>query len=126
MKTGMVKLSLGLNYAVLPVIAGYLLWISIMGSRSASMRVTALDRAGVLNEEALQEKFPELAKNIRYSVGRWIVEDEQHRAVVAAWLGFVIVVTNVILLQIWVLIHWNAGRHEGAMPEKQDDCQGAG
>ena len=64
----------------------------------ASLRVTELDRAGVINEEKLREAFPSLAYNLRRDVGRWIAEKDRRAAYRLGAIGTVVALVNLALM----------------------------
>ena len=76
------------------------LWVeaTFLAPGQASMQVTALDRAGVINEAKLQESFPHLAKNPRRDIGRWVAKAGLDNASLSSGLGaffaFLCVVTS--------------------------------
>ncbi len=82
--------------AVLGFVGGWGYHYVLVGL-SAPMRVTELDRAGVINEEALKKAFPDLAVNTRVEVGRWIAEDERQAASDAILAGLCLSVVNLAL-----------------------------
>ena len=68
-------------------------WIAPMGAPS---RVTALDRAGILDEAKLREEYPTLAQNLRYNLGMWIAEKERKTALLSAGMATVAAAVNVM------------------------------
>lgn len=76
----------------------YTAWIVSMG---APLRVTALDRAGVVNEAKLRQEYPNLATNLRHDLGMWIAEEERKAAIYNAQMGTAIVFVNVALIWMW-------------------------
>ena len=67
------------------------LWVeaTFLAPMDASMRVTDLDRAEVINEAKLRESFPHLAKNTRRDLGRWIARAGLDNASLSSGLGAV-------------------------------------
>ena len=74
------------------------IWIAFIGPVGASARVTALDRAGVINEAKLRQSYPNLAENLRYKLGEWIAENELQTAFLVTKTGAIAVAVNLLLL----------------------------
>ena len=66
----------------------------------APSRVTALDRAGVVNQDKLREEFPTLADNPRRDVGMGIAEMERKAASLLAAAGIIIAFVNLGLVLV--------------------------
>jgi hypothetical protein len=97
-RTARDKVALVCNIAALVVIVVlwvYGNWIASMGAPS---RITALDRAGVMNEARLSEAFPSLADNPRRDVGMWVAEKERNSASALAVAGVAIAFVNLGLI----------------------------
>jgi len=73
----------------------YAAWVA---SLDACMRVTSLDRAGVINEAKLREAWPNLAVNLRHDLGMWISEKPRKTACFAAVAGAVVAAGNLVLV----------------------------
>lgn len=71
------------------LIACLALWAhsSLLLPLHASMRVTDLDRADVIDNQKLIAARPELAENARFKVARYIAGTAEERAVAAAQVG---------------------------------------
>lgn len=65
---------------------------------AGASRITTLDRAGVINEEALREHFPQLAENMRYNLGMWTEAPGRSAAVKTAMLGTFVVAGNLAIV----------------------------
>ena len=71
------------------------------------MRVTDLDRNGVINEDKLQECHPELAKNLRHNLGVWISEEEHRTTIKVAVLGVAVTGLNLFVLLVCRIVCTN-------------------
>ena len=87
-------------------IAGWAYFVSFT-TLSAPMRITTLDRAGVLDEAKLREAYPDLAVNFRLNLGMWVAQKERQAASRAALMGTTAAVVNILL----VLLLRQAKRH---------------
>jgi hypothetical protein len=81
----MLAFVVGLGYA-------YVLW-----PLGGPVRITELDRAGVINEAKLRESFPDLAVNLRHDLGMCVAEIEREGAQFVVWMGIGAAVINVLL-----------------------------
>ncbi len=79
------------------VVAGFAVgwgYVALVVPLDAQMRVTEIDRAGVINEEALQQSYPQLADSVRDRLGPWIAEKDHHAALFFAGLGTLVAAVN--------------------------------
>ena len=83
---------------VLAALWAHAVKIAAMGAR---IRVTALDRAEVVNEEKLRKAFPSLADDIRGALGRWIAEEDRRAAYRLGAIGTVVALVNLVL--VWMV-----------------------
>jgi len=65
---------------------------------NAAMRITDLDRVGVIDETKLRQAYPALADNLRYNLGMWVAEMEREAASVAFATGVAVAVFNIVLM----------------------------
>ncbi len=72
---------------------------SVFLSHSGVFRVAALDRAQVIDENALRDFNPDLASNLRYNVGVWITE-KYARALDRFWLCEVVFTLGGLILVV--------------------------
>ena len=79
------------------VVALFFAYQRVFLSVAGAKYVTTLDRAGVLLEERLVEYDPNLAHNMRYSVGNYITQDYEHALSVALLIWAVVVGINLYI-----------------------------
>ena len=89
----------------------YLDWVVRM---DAPLRMTELDRAGVIDEGKLRQWRPDLAENLRRNLGLWVAEQDHRAALNATQAGLVVALLNIVFL---VFLHCAQRRspvtHEG-------------
>jgi len=98
LRTGIGRTLLLWNVLALVAFAAIWLYATWLLPVEAPMRVTALDRAGIIDEGKLRETYPDLAENIRWNLGRWITEADRNTAVSAAAIGTVIAALNIMAI----------------------------
>lgn len=86
------------NAVVLVALVIGLARMALMSALCAKVRITALDRVGVINKEKLEEEFPRLAVNPRHTLAMWIVEDELAQLKIALIVGIAAAVGNILLV----------------------------
>jgi len=70
---------------------------------AAGMRVTELDRHGAINEDALRQWNPDMAKNVRGTLGPWIAGEAISSARVLAATGLVVGLLHPVVLAVVLL-----------------------
>jgi hypothetical protein len=104
MNRGLWKALLALNYVALAFFIAVTVYASLVVTLVGPLRVTALDRAGVFNEDKLKEFDSEngtdLASNLRYNVGRWIAGPGITTAVHCGYTAIAVAISNIILLHL--------------------------
>ena len=108
---------LGINYGAIVFFASCWIYAGVVVSLQGPLRVAALDRAQVFNEERLREFNPELAENIRPNLGRWIPQGERKAAIRFTQLGMLVGVINVVVLHLG---RSRPHREGGSLQEKGD------
>jgi len=86
------------NVVAIATFAAGLAYASCITAMSAPSRITALDRAGVLDETKLRESYPSLAVNLRRDLGMWIAEKERQAAYFAVGIGIAVAAVNLLLI----------------------------
>ncbi len=69
----------------------------------AGLGIAELDRAGVINEDALRKHYPDLAENTRHNLGRWTVAPGRRAALGAVGVGTGVAVGNIGIV-VWLLL----------------------
>ena len=106
LQTPMGRILLLWNALALVAFGGVWFYATWVAPINAPLRVTELDRAGILDEGKLQDAYPGLAENTRRNVGRWIAEEDRRTAIFAACIGTVIAAVNIV----WLLAAHYVGR----------------
>ena len=89
-----------LNYAAIVGFAVGWLYIAWVVSLGGPMRITALDRAGVIDRDKLRQSFPAVAENVRHDGGMWVAERERLAGILATQIGLAIAIVNVLVLHL--------------------------
>ena len=94
------KLLLALNCVVLAGFALGWAYVALVVPLGAQARITALDRAGVINEGAVQKEYPQFADNVRGKLGPWIADQDHHAAMLLAAIGTLVAAINCVI--VWM------------------------
>ncbi len=89
------------NVALLLVFAAGWAYCEWFAPVEGALRVATLDRAGVIDQAALEKSFPEFADDPRHALGRWIAEKDHKAAVIACITGLMVTAVNLVLLLRW-------------------------
>ena len=73
-------------------------YTAVFAPTNSALRVTALDRAGVFNEDQLKQFYPKLAENLRRNVALWISEVPVSCGVRASQLAAILALVNIATL----------------------------
>ena len=83
-----------LNLLCLIGLGIFLVYNNYVISLDAPLKVTALDRAGVINEDQLRDSFPELAGDVRRELGLWITEKQRSATDVVVLIAAAVAIIN--------------------------------
>jgi len=98
-----------LNLVSLLFFVGDWAYFSAKDGLHPRMRITMLDREGVINEDRLKESFPEFT-NIRSQLGPWVAGDVSRSAHRAFLAGSGMAAANVVLLSLLLFFNMGSGR----------------
>lgn len=84
--------------ALAAFVLGYLYTVCYVRAMGAPLQVTALDRAGVIDETKLRQSYPDLAQDLRLNLGLWIAEKELRTARIAFGAGIAFIAANLLLM----------------------------